>query len=244
MAQTMIFTQDLPWISEKYKGDKNTAIRYKVKKWLKNVNGEDGIARLFINTDESKGPIEIVATLKGKNEYFEKMVEAMKTNPLKQITCNWQRDIKDEFGSFQRFPYYKDNVTWSLVPLYGQEKYKDNAEYDMFRDIEEGDFQNEMEQFLYESIEDDIHTSAESDQEEYIYSHSPYPEGWVTLNEENGYIIEFPPDESDDDSSEFDYSGPKTFTIDDITEKLQLKKIISGKTEFTLDELKTMFELL
>ena len=164
----------LPYISKNFTGDRYSATRHKIRKWIQQEFDceKDSIARIYVNMDSADIQFTLTGDFKGK-QWSEELSNMIKKSPTGEIRLSWEKKLKDTNSEKDWLQPFKASIY--LPEMYKTyEALKTNREivmnlykqfdipiYEQYQ-FEKG-FDDEMEMFLIQNEIDEI--LCESDDE-------------------------------------------------------------------------------
>jgi hypothetical protein len=154
----------LPYISKNFVGDRYSATRHKIRKWIEtefNCDRQD-IKRIYVNMDTA----DIQFTVNNKCEWIEQLRTMIRTSPTGEIRFSWEKKLGNDKIEKEWLQDYKASIY--LSDMYkSYEALKTNREIVMnlykqldfpiyHKYIEDEEFESECEMFLLQNNIDEL----------------------------------------------------------------------------------------
>ena len=157
----------LPYISKNFVGDRYSATRHKVRKWIENEFSceKKDIKRIYVNMDTADIQFTVDKNCT-KSEWVKQIENMIRKSPMGEIQISWEKDIKNTESEKDWLQPYKASLY--LPDMYkSYEALKTNRElvmnlYKQFdipilqRYIQDQEFDNECEMFLLQNEIDEV----------------------------------------------------------------------------------------
>lgn len=228
----------LPYISKNFDGDRYSATRHKIRKWIEtefNCDRQD-IKRIYVNMDTA----DIQFTVNNKCEWIEQLRTMIRTSPTGEIRFSWEKKLGNDKIEKDWLQAYKASIY--LSDMYkSYEALKTNREivmnlykqldfpiYDKY--IEEQEFENEWEMFLLQNEIDEILCEKEELNEDIEDITSMLSDLTLKRKRSDSLIFTFGPEDFEPPSKKMNIeetfeSEKETWTPQEICEKIRLLQV-------------------
>ena len=243
MVSTTIFGfKGLPHISEKYEGDKYLSSRYKIKKAFEKLGD---IKKLYIDMNTGSGRVTIENIT---NQDNVKIVTAICNSPMRMIKFSWEQPILEMKSDKEWLLPYK---AWLFLDVDGSyteikqrcqkkldfEQMIHTLEYEKY--LDDTELEDEMNEWELQCQMDEILTSC----------HLDFEEDEIKKSRKRSYdtmIVDFDSEDESDDEYELvesftPVSGKTDFTIEEICEHIRVLAITKGTNDLSVKQLTEYF---